>query len=198
VLPEASCAPGPPTANARYDGPHNGRPGSGSLKTLHWDKYNIGVILAGDVGGTKTLLGLFDFAPQRPVAVDVRTFPTAEYGDLPAIIGAFLAHGSAPPIRAGCFGVAGPVVDQVAHLTNVPWVVSAEKLTRKFGVPHVRLLNDLEAMAYAVPVAAARRTAHAAGGREPTWWERRAHRGRHRAGRIGAASPRRPLQATRH
>jgi glucokinase len=111
------------------------------------------VILAGDVGGTKTLLGLFDFAPRRPVAVDVRSFPTAEFEDLPEVVATFLKQrGGAPAVKAACFGVAGPIADQVAHLTNVPWTISAAKITRKFNMPHVRLLNDLEAMAHAIPV----------------------------------------------
>lgn len=111
------------------------------------------MILAGDVGGTKTLLGLYNFAPKRPVAVDVKTFTTAQFDSLPAIVSAFLkGRGSAPRIDAACFGVAGPVVEQVAQLTNIPWKTSADELMRKFNMPRVRLLNDLEAMAHAVPV----------------------------------------------
>jgi glucokinase len=116
-------------------------------------KYNTPVILAGDVGGTKTLLGLFDLAPRRPVPVDVSSFPTADFNGLSAVVSAFLAdRRDTPRIRAACFGVAGPVVDQAARLTNVPWTISAEQLAREFDVPHVRLLNDLEAMAHAIAI----------------------------------------------
>lgn len=111
------------------------------------------MILAGDVGGTKTLLGLFNFAPRRPVAVDVKSFSTAQFDGLPALVSAFLKERGTPPrLEAAVFGVAGPVVEQVAQMTSVPWKASADELMRKFNMPRVRLLNDLEAMAYAIPV----------------------------------------------
>jgi glucokinase len=111
------------------------------------------MILAGDVGGTKTLLGLFDFAPGRPTPVTARSFATAEFDGLPSIVSTFLESSDhAPRIEAACFGVAGPVVDQAAALTNVPWNVRADELARALDGARVRLLNDLEAMAYAVPV----------------------------------------------
>ena len=111
------------------------------------------MILAGDVGGTKTLLGLFDFAPRRPVPVDIQRFPTAEFDGLPAIVSAFLASQTREPhLDTVCIGVAGPVVRQVARLTNVPWDASADELARTCRTTRVRLLNDLEAMAHAIPV----------------------------------------------
>jgi glucokinase len=113
------------------------------------------MILAGDVGATKTLIGVFNLAPRRPVAIDVRSFTTAEFDGLPAIINAFYVHRrTMPRIEAACFGVAGPVIEQTARMTNVPWEVSAAELLETFNLnlPRVRLLNDLEAMAHAVPV----------------------------------------------
>ena len=55
-------------------------------------------------------------------------------------------------IDRACFGVAGPVIDDAAELTNVPWRVEARAVANTFGLERVRVLNDLEAMAYAVPV----------------------------------------------
>ncbi|MGE3274257.1 MAG: glucokinase [Vicinamibacterales bacterium] len=111
------------------------------------------MILAGDVGGTKTLIGLFNFAPRRPVAVDVKTFHTADFPGLPAIITEFLKQRGGPArIEAACFGVAGPVIDQQAVLTNVHWATSATEICTQFKLQRVRLLNDLEAMAHAIPV----------------------------------------------
>jgi glucokinase len=111
------------------------------------------MILAGDIGGTKTLIGLFEFDARRPVAVNARSFPTTEYPGLPAIIDAFFAGESArPAIEAAAFGVAGPVINQSAEMTNVTWRVDGAELSRVFSFPRVRLLNDLEAMAYGVPV----------------------------------------------
>jgi glucokinase len=110
------------------------------------------MILAGDIGGTKTLIGLFEFDTRRPVAVDVRSFPTTDYPALAAIIEAFyLTQRSRPSITAAAFGVAGPVINQTAQMTNVAWRVDAAELVASFKFPNVRLLNDLEAMAYAVP-----------------------------------------------
>jgi glucokinase len=111
------------------------------------------MILAGDIGATKTLIGLYNFAPKRPVAVDIKSFRTAQFDGLPAIIAEYLAQRDGPPrLDAACFGVAGPVIDQRAQLTNVAWVVSADEISTQLKLPRVRLLNDLEAMAHAVPV----------------------------------------------
>lgn len=110
------------------------------------------MILAGDIGGTKTLIGLFHPADSRPTPAEVRTFATLDYPGLPAIVRAFLdsqAYGR--PVQAAAFGVAGPVIGQTAQMTNVPWRVDADQLADGFGFPAVRLLNDLEAMAHAVP-----------------------------------------------
>jgi glucokinase len=109
------------------------------------------MILAGDIGGTKTLIGLFEPHGHRPVPVSVTSYPTTDFAGLPAIVDAFYATHAARP-RVAAFGVAGPVINQTAEMTNVPWRVDAAELGRAFGYAHVRLLNDLEAMAYSVPV----------------------------------------------
>ncbi len=111
------------------------------------------MILAGDIGGTKTLLGLFEPGPGRPEQLVTTAFETLEYNGLPAIIEEFLAAQSpAPTIDGATFGVAGPVINQSAEMTNVPWLVEAGELRRVFGWQKVTLLNDLEAMAFSVPV----------------------------------------------
>jgi glucokinase len=111
------------------------------------------MILAGDVGGTKTLIGLFEVYKRRPVPVDVRTFQTTAYPGLPAIISEFFAAQAVrPELTAAAFGVAGPVINQSAKMTNVPWAVDAAEIARVFHLPRVQLLNDLESMAYSLPV----------------------------------------------
>jgi len=112
------------------------------------------MILAGDIGGTKTLLGMFDAAPARPRPMLVRSFGTLDYDDLASMIAEFLRAGdtAAGAIDRACFGVAGPVMDEAAQLTNVPWRVDARRVAGAFGFRGVSLLNDLEAMAYGVPV----------------------------------------------
>ncbi len=111
------------------------------------------MLLAGDIGGSKSLLGLFAPALRRPLRVDVRSVVTREHPSLEAIIEDFLSeHGGASVVQAASFGVAGPIVGQAARLTNVPWVVDAAAVGARFGIPCVSLLNDLEAMAWSVPV----------------------------------------------
>jgi glucokinase len=112
------------------------------------------LILSGDVGGTKTLLGLFDAGVPRPRPRVVRSFVTLDYPDLPTMISEFARDpevNGAAPARA-CFGVAGPVLEKTAALTNVPWTVDADAVAKAFDIPRVLLLNDLQATAYSVPV----------------------------------------------
>jgi glucokinase len=112
------------------------------------------VLLAADVGGTKTLLGLFDKAPERPRPIETGEFVTLDYDSLVPMVREFLkAEGVEPrAITAASFGVAGAITDNVARLTNVPWVVDGDAIAQAASLPHVHILNDLQAMAYAVPV----------------------------------------------
>jgi glucokinase len=112
------------------------------------------VLLAGDVGGTKTLLGLFAQAPERPKRIEVGEFTTLDYDSLVPMIREFLKASDveARAVRAATFGVAGAVTDQVARLTNVPWTVDAAAITEAAALRHVYILNDLEAMAHSVAV----------------------------------------------
>jgi glucokinase len=112
------------------------------------------MLLAGDIGGTKTLLGLFTRAPHRPAPAAVHSFPTLEYDGLVPMIREFL-HGQpdgAPPIDGACFGVAGPVMDDAAWMTNVPWKVDGKAVAVELGLGRVRLLNDLVSIAHSVAV----------------------------------------------
>jgi glucokinase len=112
------------------------------------------MLLAGDVGGTKALLGLFARAPLRPIPVAVESFATSEYPSLLAIIERFLRTqpSGRPPIEAACFGVAGPVIDDRADLVNVGWVVDGREVAVGLGLGRVRLLNDLVAIAWSIAV----------------------------------------------
>ena len=112
------------------------------------------MLLAADIGGTKTLLGLFEPAASRPRPAAVRAFGTLDYDDLQAMIAEFIGGESvkAGDLEAACFGVAGPVFDEAATLTNVPWKVDARGVASRFRFPRVTLLNDLQALAYSVPV----------------------------------------------
>src|SRR5437016_1531895 len=108
------------------------------------------MLLAGDIGGTKTDLAFFSVekGPREPLYA--AEFHTADYRDLGSLLREFLAS-THQSIDHACFDVAGPVIDGRARLTNVPWEVDAEKLARELQLPAVALINDLVATAYAVP-----------------------------------------------
>jgi glucokinase len=114
------------------------------------------MLLGGDIGGTKTLLGLFEPGERRPRPLHVDEFVTLDYDGLESMLGAFLRQRGvgAGELEAASFGVAGAITEQVAQLTNVPWRIDASRLMQRDGFRRVRLLNDLEAMAYAIPVLA--------------------------------------------
>jgi glucokinase len=113
-----------------------------------------GMLLAADVGGTKTLLGLFARAPERPTRIEVGEFITLDYDNLAPMIREFLKANGVEHrvIEASTFGVAGAVTDQVARMTNVPWVVDAAAVTQAADLRRVHVINDLEAMAFSVAV----------------------------------------------
>jgi glucokinase len=106
------------------------------------------MLLAGDIGGTKTNLALYaadtGLNPQFKA-----TFKSAHYDSLSAVIAEFLNKVDAPVERA-VFGVAGPVVAGKSHITNLPWEISEADLRTAMGFQQVKLLNDLEATAYGV------------------------------------------------
>jgi glucokinase len=106
------------------------------------------MLLAGDVGGTKTLLGLFERAQPRPKPLAIHSYPTNDFPSFTAILDAFALDVHQPfSVGAAVVGVAGPVIGRRAHLTNITWDIAADEITARFGTPDVRLLNDLEAMA---------------------------------------------------
>ena len=111
------------------------------------------MLLAGDVGGTKTRLGLFDAIGRRPPQLVTREYATLDFPSLVAMLEDFRkAAGSGSAIDAACFGVAGPVIGNVGQLTNVPWRVEADRIAGMFSIRRVSILNDLEATAHAVPL----------------------------------------------
>ncbi len=135
------------------------------------------MILAGDIGGTKTYLGLFDWHETRVEPVREEKFWNADFDSLEAILEEFLQApapaddgkeassdndeaaderqaGISPsmPLRAACFGVAGPIVDNRCRVTKLPWVIDGHTLTDTLNTSCVQLLNDVEATAYGVLV----------------------------------------------
>jgi glucokinase len=129
------------------------------------------MILAGDIGGTKTNLALYDWTIERTEPIRLESFPSSDYTSLEDILQEFLSV-PAPSTAAGesasdtadtdrrptdalkvsaaCFGIAGPVIDNRSQTTNLPWLIDGRHIAEQFTIPIVRLLNDLEATAYGV------------------------------------------------
>ena len=145
----------------------------GTVKNRHPERHT-NVILAGDIGGTKTNLALYDWNIERTDPVRLESFPSRDFTSLEEILEEFLhapSTSSAPEtseaveststddgvtpteslhIQAACFGIAGPVIDNRSHTTNLPWTVDGASISKQFAIPLVRLLNDLEATAYGI------------------------------------------------
>jgi glucokinase len=108
------------------------------------------MILAGDIGGTKTVLALYDAEDPIDRPFRTQTFASAGYPGLEPIIAEFLEGIDRQP-RFGAFGIAGPVNGRTVRTTNLPWLVDADVLESRFQIRAVDLLNDLQATACAVP-----------------------------------------------
>ena len=133
------------------------------------------MILAGDIGGTKINLALYDWEKGRVDPIREDTVWTADYESLEEVLTEFLEEpasrepdsdelseevddsptkppSSLDPLTAACFGVPGPVLNNTCRTTNIPWTIEGDKLAEFLHIPQVRLLNDLEATAYGLPL----------------------------------------------
>lgn len=106
------------------------------------------MILAGDIGGTKTNVALFEIEETgKPLAQ--RSFPSGKYDSLDAIVAEFVAEHQ-PQLTHACFGIAGPVKDGQVKTPNLKWVVDGRRLAETLKVDRVGLINDLEATAHGI------------------------------------------------
>ena len=105
------------------------------------------MILAGDVGGTKVHLALYDFINGKLEYNRDERYPAKNYSGLQEIVKEFLGASQA---SAACFGVPGPVRDGRLRLTNLPWTLDSRELAASLGIQHVFLINDLEANGYGI------------------------------------------------
>ena len=107
------------------------------------------MLLAGDIGGTKTNVGIYspEKGPREPLFEAI--FPSSKYPSLEILVGDFLSQVSIE-IDHASFGVAGPVAGGQARVTNLPWVIQEDQLMRSLRLKSVQLFNDLEAIAYGV------------------------------------------------
>ncbi len=122
----------------------------------------MAIILAGDIGGTKTILRLVKLelagATQEvpsQTALYEQTYGSQEFPDLVPMVRKFLAEATATlgeqliPVRA-CFGIAGPVVNNTSELTNLGWSLAAERLEQELAIAEVSLINDFAAIGYGI------------------------------------------------
>jgi len=105
-------------------------------------------VLAGDIGGTKTAVGIAEVKPGSFSLLATRTYPSAGFAGLEQILEDFLA-GKRPP-GAAAFGVAGPVQRGRAKVTKLPWTVDEKRLAKHFSIQRVRVLNDFVAAALGI------------------------------------------------
>lgn len=150
TTPAARVSPRRGLVTVLADSPAASRVGGvGAVRRSETRQERRATILAGDVGGTKTNLALFEPEGRQLVRREMRSFPSRDYPSLEAILAEFLS--GAPPVDRVCLGVAGPVIGGLSRLTNLAWVVSGEKVRAAAGARRTILLNDLQATAYAVP-----------------------------------------------
>lgn len=107
-------------------------------------------LLAGDLGGTKTLLRLVRSASPAKVEFQ-QSYQSREYSSLVSIVQQFLAAaqtqlGVEIAIENACFGIAGAVIDRASYLPNLDWHISADKIAQELQIPHVKLINDFVAI----------------------------------------------------
>jgi len=150
VLPESKVALTIPVQSGQCNSPVSSRRCPPNPPTANY------MILAGDIGGTKSLLGLFEpssHALVRPV--HVANHASAGFPGLESLIDRFLedarsALGSSIAPTVACLGIAGPVHNGVVQVTNLPWRVDAEHLRRRFSLSRVNLINDWVAAAWGI------------------------------------------------
>jgi glucokinase len=108
------------------------------------------MIIAGDIGGTKTVIAHYEESGGGPRQLRAATYHSRDYQSLEAILAAYLKDSPGVTPRVGCFGVAGTVLDGKCHTTNLPWQLDEQTLARAIGAPRVKLLNDLETTGYGI------------------------------------------------
>ena len=110
------------------------------------------LILAGDIGGTKTLLQIADFDNGNKTIVHEHRYVSADYDDLTDMASEFLTEvikeKGTVKLHSACFGIAGPVTGRQGWVTNLSWELDADKMETALGIPKVRLINDFAAVGY--------------------------------------------------
>jgi glucokinase len=109
------------------------------------------LLLAGDIGGTKTILRLVQFSDTVGLkTLYEESFPSGDFPDLVPIVQKFLTTANSSTPEKACFAIAGPVVENTAKLTNLSWFLDTERLSKELGIERISLINDFAAVGYGI------------------------------------------------
>ncbi|MBE8969630.1 glucokinase, partial [Nostocales cyanobacterium LEGE 12452] len=109
------------------------------------------LLLAGDIGGTKTILQLVEKSDSPALhTIYQESYHSADFPDLVPIVQQFLLKANTPIPEKACFAIAGPIVKNTAKLTNLAWFLDTERLEEELGIPHISLINDFAAVGYGI------------------------------------------------
>jgi len=109
-------------------------------------------LIAGDIGGTKTTLALYDSGAGTRRPIVEKTYESSSYGSFEDVIRAFMSDFSLSDIHHASFGVAGPIMGDRAEITNLKWVIEKSSLLQQLGFSDILLINDLEAVAHSIDI----------------------------------------------
>jgi glucokinase len=109
------------------------------------------LLLAGDIGGTKTILRLVETTDSQGLhTLFEKSFHSRDYPDLVPLVQKFLLKANSATPEKACFAIAGPVVNNTAKLTNLTWFLDTERLAQQLGIPSISLINDFAAVGYGI------------------------------------------------
>ncbi|MGF1481596.1 MAG: glucokinase [Cyanophyceae cyanobacterium] len=109
------------------------------------------LLLAGDIGGTKTILRLVEVAQDGFESIHSAQYVSGNYSDLVPIVQDFLADADRPAPDVACFAIAGPVFKNTSKLTNLSWFLTSQRLAEELAIKKVSLINDFAAVCYGIP-----------------------------------------------
>ncbi|HYW20447.1 MAG TPA: glucokinase [Nodularia sp. (in: cyanobacteria)] len=109
------------------------------------------LLLAGDIGGTKTILRLVEASDSQELqTIYEESYRSGDFPDLVPLVQQFLLKANTPVPKKACFAIAGPVVDNTAKLTNLTWFLDTDRLKQELGIDSMCLINDFAAVGYGI------------------------------------------------
>ncbi len=108
------------------------------------------LVVAGDIGGTKTILRLVQLAEGTVETLHQATYSSQQFPDLVPMVQQFIATSERETPQQGCFAIAGPVLNNTSQLTNLNWSLSSDRLAQELKMTRVSLINDFAAASYGI------------------------------------------------